>query len=264
MKIWSTIKQEVENNGFFIGLNSNLDYHILFFKDGNNYVAILQKRSWFVPVEKTGIELVVNSEDRERRRLAVDLHDSLGQHLTGIRFLIESIDCKEDVANEILQKAKRAIDASVVELRNISYNLIPKPLDQEGLEIALQDLFGRVYSMFGIKVDFKYLDLKNVVLLKSFEVSLFRIIQEIISNSVKHGKSTQIIVRFTLSNEQLEVLIKDNGRGFDFRKLDFKGNGLRNIETRVVKFDGQIERKSSKKQGTKYRLIFPLNTIENI
>lgn len=206
----------------------------------------------------------IEVEENERRRIAKDLHDSLGQQLSAIKLYLGTLN-KIHVPNEknhkiLLSKSVSAIDEAIADLSNICFNLMPVTLSAYGLIHATEDLARKI--SFLRKVAIKVVsDPSFPALDKTLEINIFRIIQEFINNSVKHGHAQKITINLHYSRpgKKLEIVLKDNGKGFDLTKLKkADGMGLKNVKSRVDYHKGEFTLKSSKKFGTQYDISIPL------
>ena len=205
------------------------------------------------------IRAIVDTQEKERIRFAKDIHDSLGQQLSAIKFylatLVESDEQFEK--NELLTRSNEALISILADIRNICFNLMPKTLEDFGLIKAVKELcFKNEFSgslIFKINAD-KDFPLLN----KSLEIAIFRIIQEFINNAVKHGKADRIEMWFQHSKNYMEVDLHDNGVGFEVKEMStFHGMGLKNILSRVHSYFGEIKIISTPDKGTRFKISIP-------
>lgn len=226
------------------------------------YQGIIKDITKEKETENLVIRTIVNTQEQERERFARDLHDSLGQQLSTITYslsTLKNLNTKTGKKyNDILSQSAEAIIHAKAELRKICFNLMPGSLEDFGLTYAIAELCNKMESAGGlsfvirIKNSFPELD-------KSLEVAIFRIVQEFISNAIKHGKASEICIGMKISGGTLGVILHDNGIGFNMKKLSkFEGMGLRNIKSRVGSYNGEVKITSAVKKGTSYRLIIPL------
>jgi PAS domain S-box-containing protein len=219
-------------------------------------------------MENLVIRTIVDTQEKERKRFAMDLHDSLGQQLSAIKFYLatlkSSASSNTSKSTEILSKSNDALDRVLIELRNICFNLMPGTLQSFGLKFALQELCKKIE--FDSLLEFK-IDLENSVpdLEKSLEIAIFRIVQEFITNSIRHGhaKCVEIQMRLEKKDERIEFLVlnlKDNGEGFDVNDVcSYPGMGLKNVRSRVESYNGDIHIFSTPGEGTGYEVVIPLS-----
>ncbi len=203
-------------------------------------------------------ELVVReifqAEQKERIRIARDLHDSIGQKLSVMKMILPKSEGNQDI-----EMIANYLDETATEVRNISHNLIPEILNF-GLIKAIDDLVDKINSTDGIKVNYlPDLNLNNVKLSKQTELSVFRIIQEILNNIIKHAQTKGIDIVLKFDNEFIHISIADDGKGFDPKKIqNSDGIGWKNIYARIKLINGNIDIHSEKNKGSKFIINFPI------
>jgi two-component system, NarL family, sensor kinase len=206
-------------------------------------------------LEKERFKAVIEAQEMERKRIAGDLHDSVGQMLSLSKLnLSEIIDSSNKYSPEhenMLARSAQIIDEVCQEIRNISHNLMPGPLIRLGLMSAVRDLVRKINSSNKIHVSLSD-NLDDVRFDEKVEISVYRIIQEILNNILKHAKASEIDISLNKQNEgKLELLITDNGIGFDTGKI-VKSNGIgwKNIYSRLAIINGTMIVNSIKNHGT--------------
>jgi len=182
------------------------------------------------------MQALIDGEELERKRVARDLHDSIGSKLSSLKILFSRVSIdkikKDDIENfEIL------LTDSIDELRQVSYNLVPESLLKLGLENAINDLCFTLNSK-EIKIECQIFGLKND-LSESVQTNIFRIVQELINNAFKHSKCTEILVSCSQNKSAFLISVEDNGIGFNSKELyKMNGLGLKNIKNRVDILNG--------------------------
>ncbi|MBS4033904.1 MAG: hypothetical protein KGZ85_05525 [Ignavibacterium sp.] len=201
------------------------------------------------------VQLIQSQED-ERKRIASELHDSLGQDLLVIKNLALLNKNKDDQFEEISKTASVALD----EVRRISYNLHPYQLDRLGLTRAISSMFVIIEGASKIKFDILIDNIDNL-LSKDKEINIFRIVQECVNNILKHSEASAAAVNVQSIENQIRIEIADNGKGFDFEsaKEQSKGLGLKNLINRVSLLDGEIEYGSTSEFATFIKILIPVN-----
>lgn len=192
-------------------------------------------------------QALIEGEEKERQRIARDLHDGLGGELTGIKMKLSSYQTQENAhfISEIIQK----LEKSLVGLRKISQNMMPETLLRSGLETALKDLRAD-YSSIGIDIELQMDGLQKKLPLK-YQINIYRIIQELLNNAVKHGKASHIIIQCLQNQNKILITVEDNGIGFESDSLQkFEGSGFKNIKNRVDFMSGTLDIDSISEQGT--------------
>lgn len=190
------------------------------------------------------------SKEEERKRISNDLHDSLGQSLLLIKNKITATDN---------QKTIELVENTIEEMRTISNTLHPFQLESIGISKALNNLINQLEESY--EHTFIYGDIEELgnIVHKDKEVHLFRIVQECLSNTIKHAEAASVKVSLNNKNKCIILTIKDNGIGFDVRKKDnsFKGLGLKTIKERVKLLNGTLRIDSTVNEGTIITIQFP-------
>ncbi|MFL5789855.1 MAG: ATP-binding protein [Flavisolibacter sp.] len=213
----------------------------------------LQKKT-----ENLIIRAIIDTQEKERQRLAQDLHDSLGQQLSAIKFFISAIERSviEENQRSILRRSTDALTEVITDMRNICFNLMPKTLEEFGLLKAVKEICNKARYHKNIK--FHIQELNSIPELpKDLEIDIYRVIQEFINNAIKHGNATVISLKFGCNKKHIKIVLQDNGEGFDNSKIA-KGMGLKNVRSRVKSHNGEIEITSEIGRGTKYVLEIPI------
>jgi signal transduction histidine kinase len=204
------------------------------------------------------MQSMLAGQSSERERIAHDLHDSLGGLLAAAKLQIESLPDKfpELKMSKDVQKIKALLDETVSETRQIARNLQPSSLVQFGLIHAIKDLTGRVESEGGPIITFQHFgevaDLDQEVAL-----NCYRVVQELLQNSLKHAKASEILVQLTRNGPELAILVEDDGIGFDPEQAQ-KGMGTGNIVQRVRFIKGDLSVQSTPGQGTSTMFTIPV------
>jgi two-component system, NarL family, sensor kinase len=216
---------------------------------------IQQKRITDLEREKQlmAVEALLKGQEEERARLAKDLHDGLGGMLSGIKISFSNM--KEymimDAANfAAFDKLITQLDNTNAELRKISHNMMPDTLVKFGLQSAIKDYCESVQLVSSTKIICEQLG-ENRELGSTADVNVYRIIQELLNNAVKHGHPDQILVQLTKSSGNVLITVEDNGKGFDPDELkQFMGIGFANVKHRVDYLNGKLEILSKPGEGT--------------
>lgn len=199
------------------------------------------------------VDAMLKGQEEERSRIAKDLHDGLGGMLSGVK--LSFINMKEKIifTQENLNNFEKSVgmlDSTIGELRKVAHNLMPEVLVKFGLEEALKDFCGSIQATTGISIVYQQFGDERK-LNNQAEVNIYRIIQELVHNAVKHAGASQIIVQLTKNHVKTGVTVEDDGKGFDTRILDTKkGAGFSNIRYRVLYFKGTLDIMSEPENGT--------------
>jgi signal transduction histidine kinase len=211
------------------------------------------------------LELVKNAmetQEKERARIARDLHDSIGQQISAIRLhigLLAEINDKEELLNAIKEK-QSMMSRATDELRTITRNLMPASINEYGLARELNGLVESLCKTNDIRLRIENSNAEKRYL-PEFEINLFRIIQEMINNTIKYSAASEIVILLKHGTDYLQIKYTDNGSGFDPAKIKH-GLGLRNIEARTKFYLGDYELFSSINKGTEFILTFKNSEIE--
>lgn len=195
---------------------------------------------------------MIEGQEKERKRLAIDLHDGLGGRLSGISLNLSKLDKDEpkEYPKKQLQKVMKDLNDSLTELRNIARNMMPETLVKFGLQAALKDYCS---SMTGkdTKVTLQFYGSDKGIDLNQ-QVTMYRVIQELINNSIKHAKASEVLVQYIREGNAVNITVEDNGVGFKKDILDKKdtGMGLSNLQTRVAYLKGDLDFHSEENEGT--------------
>ena len=191
---------------------------------------------------------MLQGQENERKRLSIDLHDGLGGMISGIKLNLQGVT-ETYPGYEQIQPIIIRIGDAVKELRRIAHNLMPENLLRFGLQTALTDLCER--SQYpGTSVSF-YASGLNENLTQQEQLTIYRIVQELLNNAIKYASATEILVQCIQVKDQLSITVEDNGTGFDLDQLQDKaGMGLSNVRNRTKYLKGTMEINSGKNIGT--------------
>lgn len=203
--------------------------------------------------QKNILNTVFLTQENERKRISEALHDSVSQLLYGIKLKLQDYK-KSDKEAVVFSELNKLIDQAVKETRDISFELAPSILNDFGLSIAIEEMTRRLNSN-KLKITAKISGFKDRLNLNR-ELSVFRIVQELINNVLKHSKASLLTVELHRKNKNLLINVKDNGQGFDEKDLNVAGSGLYSIKNRLDLLNGNMEIESSPETGTSVRIIF--------
>ena len=195
---------------------------------------------------------MIEGQEKERKRLAIDLHDGLGGRLSGISLNLSKLDKDEpkEYPKKELQKVMKDLGDSLTELRSIARNMMPETLVKFGLEAALKDYCS---SMTGneTKVMLQFYGNENGIDLNQ-QVTMYRVIQELINNAIKHANASEVLVQYMREGNNVDITVEDNGVGFnkEISEETPSGMGLSNLKTRVAYLKGNLDFNSEINEGT--------------
>lgn len=198
-------------------------------------------------------QALLKGQEEERSRLAKDLHDGLGGLLSGVKHSI--LNMKENMIlteenTRAFERSIEMIDTSVKELRRVAHNMMPEALSKFGLVDAINDYCKAINASGAVEITYQnFGETGNYE--KPVETSIYRIIQELINNTIKHGEASQVLVQTVCNPDHVSIAVEDNGKGFDTAALtDSAGAGWANIRSRVDYLKGTIDINSGPGKGT--------------
>lgn len=206
-------------------------------------------------------QALLRGQEEERARLAKELHDGLGGLLSGVKHSI--INTKEntlltDDNSQLFERSVQMIDNSVKELRRVAHNMMPEALAKFGLSDAINDYCKTINASGAVQVI--YQDFGDTVKYdSSVETGVYRIIQELLNNVIKHSGGTQVLVQTICNADRISITVEDNGKGFDTVSLkDTPGTGWNNIRSRVDYLKGSIDINSETGKGSSVNIELPI------
>jgi signal transduction histidine kinase len=225
-----------------------------------SYQAILKDITEHSKLSQLLLKKVIETQEKERERIARDLHDGIGQSLAAIKLHVESLKANSlennDISNE-LDTIPKLLHHAIQDLRQICFNTLPIVLKEHGLIKAIEELQSNIANIdFNVKF---FYDDNFPAINKSLEISIFRIVQEFINNSLKHGHATEVKIDLKANQEYIIINLTDNGIGFNINDLEiFNGHGLKNIKTRIESFKGDMNINSIIDKGTEFDIAIPI------
>ncbi|MFA6275498.1 MAG: sensor histidine kinase [Pedobacter sp.] len=203
---------------------------------------------------------VLNAEENERKRIASELHDGLGQMFSAVKLnlsaLADHFEFKDEHGKKMYYKTLSLVDESCKEVRVISHQMAPNVLLKAGLTSAIRDFIDKI-DVKKLKVNLSTFGLQDR-LDQNIEIVLYRVIQEAVNNVIKHSGANSLDIQLTKDEEGINVMIEDNGNGFDTNQLEkFESIGLKNILTRVIYLNGTLDFSSTPGQGTLIAIFIP-------
>ncbi|WP_276482603.1 tetratricopeptide repeat-containing sensor histidine kinase [Paraflavitalea pollutisoli] len=243
------------NYGLIGGL---LALGVILFLTWRNYKnrrLLQQQRIHELETEKqlSATQYLLKGQEDERNRLAKDLHDGLGGLLSGVKLQLGAMKGNLILSEEngrSFNLALQKLDESISEMRRVAHNMMPEALLNMGLQQALQDYCDGLSEgqAFVIHREFHGLGERMAA---SVEVVLYRIVQELLNNAVRHSGASRIVAQVIRQDKEVSITIEDNGIGFNTAAQSaFRGVGLRNIQSRVNYLHGQLDIQSTPGKGT--------------
>ena len=200
--------------------------------------------------DKRILMAVLRAEERTRSNFAKELHDGLGPLLSSAKISLSALASTEmdESRQEIFNNTRYVVDEALRSLREISNNLSPHVLSDFGLARGIQTFIDRLSSLHSVKISFAT-NLKGERYDTDIEVIIYRVVCELINNSLKHSGCSEIRLSLTVSGDVMELQYSDNGRGFNPQAVMDCGMGLSNIYSRINSLNGEMDMYSSKGKG---------------
>ncbi len=194
----------------------------------------------------------INTLEKERKRIARDLHDNFGVSLSVVKLYLYDVLKKKSnpvLIDESIGNTNELLDDIIEKLRHTAHHLLPPEFSKIGLIDSIEQLLEKIEQTEDIEIDFHYSDKINFDF--NTDLSIYRIVQECINNTLKHAHATLISINIYVLKDRAYIKIQDNGQGFDRKQLDNgKSMGLQNLENRARMIKADISIKSKKEKGT--------------
>ncbi len=237
-----------------IGLTAFYNY-----KKKLQFESTLQKAQ--IAEQQRGLEAVISATEEERKRIAKDLHDGVGQVLSGLKM---SFDRISKLSVEQLPQHEKAyadisglIDEASRDVRTISHQMMPRTLQESGLVPALEEMLRRSLGQSNLVYHFDHMGAEQRFA-ENIEISLYRIAQELVNNIIKHSGATELSVQLFKNLNFLILIVEDNGKGMPANAQTEKGIGLHNISSRVTTIHGEMNFEPGPESGTVATIRVPL------
>lgn len=206
------------------------------------------------------LEASVDSQENVRRQIGGDLHDDIGTLLSATKMQLSLLGKQvksNEVAVDFFNQTNGLLNDAINNVRRISKELMPATLDKFGLEIGLKEFAEKFSSVTGVNVNFKSDNIDETKFAKKTALIFFRIVQELVNNSLKHADANQINITLAQTEANLYLTVQDNGKGFDIQEVianPASGIGIRNIESRLSVIDGKVEFDVKKGKGSAIKI----------
>jgi signal transduction histidine kinase len=201
------------------------------------------------------------AQESERSRFAKDLHDGLGGMLSGVKLSLSNMKGNAMLSGQYVDVFERALDMldnSIHELRRVAHNLMPESLVKFGLAASLKDFCDFINSSKVINVIFQQIGTYHRLEM-SAEIVLYRVINELVNNALRHASATELIIQLNYDDHLLTLTVEDNGKGFDPSTLDqTTGSGWPNIKSRIAYLKGSLDVQASPGNGTSVNITIPI------
>ena len=238
---------------------------IPFMIDNNQYLqSIVRDISERKEIEQRILDTITETEEKERQRLASDIHDEIGPLLSSLKIYIESMNENNDATKQkyLKKQLQILVKESIENVREVSNALSPYLLRKYGLKHAIKSFFENSKEL--IKISFRT-NLNEERFSINTETVYFRIIKELLNNTIKHAKAEKVNVSLSYKDEKLTLTYEDDGIGIkkeNFKKLEKKGMGLFNITNRILSIQGKYNFFTDQEKGFKFQIIKEVKIIK--
>jgi len=206
--------------------------------------------------KERGFESVIQATEEERKRISKDLHDGIGQQLSALKLALNNITGKvSDDIQEDLEIIADQFSKSADEVRHISHQMMPRKLMENGLREAIVDLLKSSFQFSEIKYEFEHHRI-DARFDEKIEINLYRVLQELINNIIKHAEAKHVSVQLIRNKDRLVLFVEDNGKGMNTDPSD--GHGLLNIRSRLDMVKGSVNYEPGLVSGTSTTVSIPI------
>jgi two-component system, NarL family, sensor kinase len=219
-------------------------------------VSIIRQQRRAVRLYKQNLLTEITTLEKERSRMASDLHDEIGPMLSSIKLRVGSLDTHSEADEEQVDKTNQQIDVLIKRMREISFNLMPTTLTRKGFAAALNEFIEYCSKSNPLKINFQFTD---IALSQPQAINLYRIGQEVIHNTMKHAEATELMIELRQEEGKIIFSTRDNGKGFNYdeKSKESTGLGLQNLLRRTEIIEGKMYFESKKGKGTTYIFEIP-------
>jgi signal transduction histidine kinase len=203
---------------------------------------------------------IMSIQEEEREKIAYNLHDSVGQYLTALKWGLSHLilNIKDSPLYNKAQELSDICDSIILEIRSISHDIMPSLIKDFGCFKAIEEHLNAQRKIYDLDIHYEQtFDTENLNLKKDFQINLYRMIQELLQNTIKHSDSKTITLKFSMQNEMLNLYYADDGIGMDER-MGFP----RSLAYRAKLFFGNMKR-ITEHSGLAYNIVFNLNNVKN-
>ena len=225
-----------------------------------SFLSIIRQQRKYRLLNKAIIEAEITTLEKERLRLAADLHDELGPTLSAAKLKLSNIGPLPAEEEVYINEAMDHIDSILQQVHSIANDLVPNTLLRKGLIPAVEEFIDRVAADNSLDVSLQVEGL--VELTTKAQLHIYRILQELIHNTIKHAKAKKLIIDINLKAPGLILSTADDGIGFLEEQAKYKGLGLSNLKSRTEILQGEMFFLSAPGKGTRYTFHFPHSILK--
>ena len=214
--------------------------------------------------ELASLRAMIKGQNQERKRIANDLHDSLGGLLSTVKLRFDA--ARQAVFSPTQQlafnKGNELLDLACAEVRNIAHNLMPESITKFGLHAAIEDLCDALQETTPSRINFQTINLHTSIE-ENRALNLYRIVQELLHNAIKHALAANVLIQLAQQQDTIHLTVEDDGTGFDPRNSTHRGMGLKSVHSRVRYLGGKLDVESHPQKGTTFHISVPLTYEPN-
>ncbi|MEL7144873.1 MAG: sensor histidine kinase [Bacteroidota bacterium] len=248
------------NKEFEISFHTNTSERKKFKLYGHPYGNVANKKLLVILVdisqELKSEQSVIYAQDTERKRISLELHDSVGQKLIAVKFMFSLMQMTKDMSN--YAQLNQTMDTIIEEIRSITHNLSTRIVSELGLKHAIAQLIRDCAAAIGAQQTYTYEVPDDLVLSEETTKMIYRIVQEALTNAMKYSEATELSLSLKKRNRQFIITLIDNGKGFDLDAQRHNGIGLQNIRQRVSYLNGFLKIDSKTGMGTFIKVKIPV------
>jgi len=225
-------------------------YNTIFFNESGEVISILCLINDISYKEAAEMAILLGQE-LERKRVAREIHDGIGQMLVAIKFSLNQVrvDMDKNDFEEKIDLLDSLLGQAINEARSISMNIADREAEKMSIEAQGRKLCQEIENLTGIEIAFLYIEEKKC-LINNISFNLYRILQEVLNNIVKHSGAIKVNVKLLMGKRSIELKVKDNGHGFNIEQTDCSGRGMKNLQERACSLNGKFQIYSEEGKGT--------------
>ena len=233
----------------------------IYFRDKQQRLVLTLDITEQRKAEERAIKAIVEGEERERHRIANELHDGLGQYLSAANMHLNTAysesERQSDPIDRSFKTGLQMLEHAISETRSISHNLLPKAIQDYGLKMAVESLVNEMQSTQESSI-YLFQKYDATIIPGNIQINIFRIIQEALNNALKYSNGSTININLVYSDGDLICTVEDDGSGFDPSDVSNEGLGLQSMKTRVAAMSGNLDIDSKESTGTVISAIVPI------
>jgi two-component system, NarL family, sensor kinase len=226
-------------------------------------ISMIRQQRLNQQLYKSKISAEITTLEKERARIAADLHDEMGPVLSSVKLKMNCLDITSAEDQAQLEKINSHIDQIILRMREISNDLMPTTFLRKGLAAAIEESIADNDFNSDLQIKFQHSDIPTLDPDKAIHV--YRIIQEILHNTIKHARAKNLFIELSVKGDKLVLRCSDDGIGFNYSKLvnESAGLGLRSLLSRTEIMNGEMFVDNHRDKGTEYIFEIPLETFQN-